>query len=47
MLIIADHILPLACVDDFKINGEECVVEGAERMLAPPLLLANYGQRER
>ena len=46
MLIIADHILPLACVDYF---GEEessvvAVVKGAERMLAPPPLLVNLGK---
>jgi len=43
-LIIADHVLPLACVDDFNVDGEESVVEGAERMLAPPPLLANLGK---
>ncbi|KIM86573.1 hypothetical protein PILCRDRAFT_815806 [Piloderma croceum F 1598] len=43
-LIIADHVLPLACVDDFEVDGEESVVEGAERMLASPPLLANLGK---
>jgi hypothetical protein len=44
-LIIADHVLPLACADDFEVGGEEeSVVEGAERMLAPPPLLANLGK---
>ena len=44
-LIIADHVLPLACADDFEVDGEEeSVVEGAERMLAPPPLLANLGK---
>jgi hypothetical protein len=42
-LIIADHVLPLACVDDFDGDGE-VEVEGAERMLAPPPLLANLGK---
>lgn len=41
-LIIADHILPLACVDDFEEGGE--MVEGASKMLAPPPLLANLGK---
>ena len=36
--------MPLACVDDFNVDGEECVVEGVERMLALPPLLANLGQ---
>ena len=45
-LIIADHVLPLACVDDFEDDGEgeQSVVEGAERMLAHPPLLANLGK---
>ena len=44
-LIIADHVLPLACVDDFEVDGEESnMVEGVERMLAPPPLLANLGK---
>jgi len=42
-LIIAGHVLPLACVDDFNVDGD-CVVEGVERMLAPPPLLANLGK---
>jgi hypothetical protein len=45
-LIIADHVLPLACVDDFEMDGEgeQSVVEGAERTLAHPPLLANLGK---
>jgi len=53
-LVIADFVLPLACVDDFgsgegKGNGGETKggvdgVEGAERMLAPAPLLANLGK---
>lgn len=44
-LIIADHVLPLACVDDFGAEGQQDeLVEGAERMLAPPPLLANLGK---
>jgi hypothetical protein len=42
-LIIAGHVLPLACVDDFNVD-RECVVEGVERMLAPPPLLVNLGK---
>jgi len=35
----------LACVDDFEVDGEESnMVEGVERMLAPPPLLANLGK---
>ncbi|KAF7976155.1 hypothetical protein HWV62_7471 [Athelia sp. TMB] len=47
-LIIADHVLPLACADDFGgangTEGEGVEVEGVERMLAPPPLLANLGK---
>jgi hypothetical protein len=48
-LVIADFVLPLACVDDFgsKEGEGECQyseVEGAERMLARPPLLANLGK---
>ena len=57
-LMIADFVLPLACVDDFgvgsrckKDGGREGLeevdnlsVEGAERALAPPPLLANLGK---
>ncbi|KAJ7910454.1 O-methyltransferase [Mycena leptocephala] len=40
-LVLADFVLPLACVDDF---GKEPQVEGAEKMLAPAPLLANLGK---
>jgi|SRR5882762_2773044 hypothetical protein len=43
LLRLRDHILPLACVGDFDGDGE-VEVEGAERMLAPPPLLANLGK---
>ncbi|KAJ7833348.1 hypothetical protein B0H14DRAFT_2364340, partial [Mycena olivaceomarginata] len=36
-LVLANFVLPLACVDDFG-------VEGAEKMLAPAPLLANLGK---
>ncbi|KAF7303632.1 O-methyltransferase [Mycena indigotica] len=44
-LVIADWVLPMACVDDFGV-GEESAgqVEGAEKMLAPAPLLANLGK---
>lgn len=47
-LIIADHVLPLACVDDVNdegvVEGISGVAESAENMLAPPPLLANLGK---
>lgn len=48
-LIIADFMLPLACVDDFgskKYDAEGQIegVEGAEQTLAPAPLLANLGK---
>ncbi|KAF7377920.1 O-methyltransferase [Mycena sanguinolenta] len=54
-LVLADFVLPLACVDDFGVGeGEvekggqgreqESQVEGAEKMLAPAPLLANLGK---
>ena len=55
-LVIADFVLPHACADDFAsvgvdgsadcgdgVTGVACV-EGAERMLACPPLLANLGK---
>ncbi|RDB30841.1 4-O-methyltransferase 1 [Hypsizygus marmoreus] len=45
-LVLADFVLPLACVDDIN-GGEGNVldgVEGAESMLAPAPLLANLGK---
>lgn len=47
-LVIADHILPLACVDNFghsgiRMKGDDDV-EGAECTPAPPPLLANLGK---
>jgi hypothetical protein len=42
-LIIADHILPLACVDGFAAESD-AHVEGAEDMLAAPPLLPNLGK---
>jgi len=46
-LNIADHVLPLAYVGYFEVDGESAVVEGAERMLVHPLLLANFGKATR
>ena len=43
-LIIADHVLPLAYVDDFSSKKDD-VVEGVERMLALPPFLVNLGQQ--
>jgi hypothetical protein len=57
-LLIADFVLPLACVDDFGVglrrkkdaskedadDVDNLIVEGAERALAPPPLLANLGK---
>ncbi|KAJ7796023.1 O-methyltransferase [Mycena olivaceomarginata] len=45
-LVLADFVLPLACVDDFGVGegGMEVQVEGAEKMLAPAPLLANLGK---
>ncbi|KAJ7202040.1 O-methyltransferase [Mycena pura] len=53
-LVIADWVLPLACVDNFGVGGggethaedskEQRQVEGAEKMLAPAPLLANLGK---
>jgi hypothetical protein len=44
-LLIADFVLPLACVDDFGGEGDEDEqVEGAESTLAPAPLLANLGK---
>jgi hypothetical protein len=43
-LVIGDFVLPLACVDDFGSGREGDGVEGAERMLARPPLLANLGK---
>ncbi|KAJ6555119.1 O-methyltransferase [Mycena vulgaris] len=49
-LVLADFVLPLACVDDFGVGGEtegegeEDTVAGAEKMLAPAPLLANLGK---
>jgi len=43
-LVIGDFVLPLACVDDFGSGEGEDGVEGAERMLARPPLLANLGK---
>ncbi|KAJ7694898.1 S-adenosyl-L-methionine-dependent methyltransferase, partial [Mycena rosella] len=40
-LVLADFVLPLACVDDFGVGPQ---VEGAEKMLAPAPLLANLGK---
>jgi hypothetical protein len=36
-------VLLLACVDDFKVDEEEGVVEGAGGMLVPPLLSMDLG----
>jgi len=43
-LLIGDHILPLACVDD--VNGESGLedIEGAQRVLPPAPLLPNLGK---
>ena len=46
-LNIIDHILPLACVSDFEVDAESAVVEGAERRLVHPPLLANFGKTTR
>ncbi|KAJ7712787.1 hypothetical protein B0H14DRAFT_3523740 [Mycena olivaceomarginata] len=45
-LVLADFVLPLACVDDFGVGegGMDVQMEGAEKMLAPALLLANLGK---
>jgi hypothetical protein len=45
-LVLADFVLPLACVDDFGVGegGIDVQVEGAEKMLAPAPLLANLGK---
>ncbi|KAJ7769225.1 hypothetical protein DFH07DRAFT_1007117 [Mycena maculata] len=48
-LVLADWVLPLACVDDFGVGstgsgGAEQQVEGAETTLAPAPLLANLGK---
>lgn len=48
-LVLADFVLPLACVDDFGSGGSggDGVlegVEGADSMLAPAPLLANLGK---
>jgi hypothetical protein len=51
-LLIADFVMPLACVDDFGFESEGSVeqaggrevVDGAERTLAPDHLLANLGK---
>jgi hypothetical protein len=48
-LVLADFVLPLACVDtaDGSPGGEDDVlngIEGAESMLAPAPLLANLGK---
>ncbi|KAJ7449160.1 O-methyltransferase, partial [Mycena latifolia] len=45
-LVLADFVLPLACVDDFGVGGGGGgpQVEGAETMLAPAPLLANLGK---
>jgi hypothetical protein len=45
-LVIADFVMPLACVDDLGGGGGEgvVVIEGAERALAGAPLLANLGK---
>ncbi|KAJ7689893.1 hypothetical protein B0H14DRAFT_3175933 [Mycena olivaceomarginata] len=45
-LVLADFVLPLACVDDFGVGegGMDVQVEGAEKVLAPAPLLANLGK---
>ena len=43
VLVIAEFILPLACVDDLQSTGTDGI-EGAERTLAPSPLLANLGK---
>src|ERR1700722_19218502 len=35
-LVVADFVMPLACVDDFGVVGGGMLVQGAERTLAPP-----------
>jgi hypothetical protein len=45
-LVLADFVLPLACVDDFGVGegGMDVQMEGAEKMFAPAPLLANLGK---
>lgn len=45
-LLMGDFVLPLACIDDGEDGGENILdgVEGAERALASPPLLANLGK---
>lgn len=44
-LVLADWVLPLACVDDFGFGvGEQQSIEGVEKMLAPAPLLPNLGK---
>lgn len=52
-LLLADFVLPLACVDDFGVNDKtpgaassEVLedIQGAEKLLAPAPLLANLGK---
>ena len=45
-LLMGDFVLPLACPDDGEEGGENILdgVEGAEKALASPPLLANLGK---
>ncbi|KAJ7348063.1 hypothetical protein DFH08DRAFT_960419 [Mycena albidolilacea] len=48
-LVLANSVLPLACVDDLGVweGGMDVQVEGAEKMVMPAPLLANLGKRAR